>query len=198
MLASYRRVIHFFGALLNEKKGKTNSAKYFGCERHAWFDYIIICTYETWCVYIYIIQLLSGWMDSALFAEWFNKFADLVKDRPLLLILDGHLTHVSISTGMYLDRGTYASRSRYAYPNRGTLYNELLFGKQKYRDGSIIFFDQENLGWTKGSDRLSYDFYRVVCQQNMVAKSMCFWVVFLWLIACELDRYNIEIDSFKT
>ena len=31
-----------------------------------------------------------------MFAQWFNKFVALVTERPLLLIFDGHLTHVSI------------------------------------------------------------------------------------------------------
>ena len=35
-------------------------------------------------------------MDTEVFSDWFNKFADLVKERPLLLLLDGHLTHISI------------------------------------------------------------------------------------------------------
>ena len=38
----------------------------------------------------------SGWMTTKVFAEWFEKFTALVKERPLLLIFDGHLTHVSI------------------------------------------------------------------------------------------------------
>ena len=38
----------------------------------------------------------SGWMTSDVFAEWFERFCKLVTERPLLLILDGHLTHVSI------------------------------------------------------------------------------------------------------
>ena len=38
----------------------------------------------------------NGWMTSEVFSEWFHQFCDLVTERPLLLILDGHLTHVSI------------------------------------------------------------------------------------------------------
>ena len=39
----------------------------------------------------------SGWMTTDVFAEWFNKSCELIVERPLLLILDGHLTHVSIA-----------------------------------------------------------------------------------------------------
>ena len=35
-------------------------------------------------------------MDTTVFAEWFEKFANFVKERPLLLLFDGHLTHISI------------------------------------------------------------------------------------------------------
>ena len=35
-------------------------------------------------------------MDTDVFAEWFQRFADNVTERPLLLLLDGHLTHTSI------------------------------------------------------------------------------------------------------
>ena len=38
----------------------------------------------------------NGWMTTGVFAEWFNKFVALVTERPLLLIFDRHLTHVSI------------------------------------------------------------------------------------------------------
>ena len=37
----------------------------------------------------------SGWMTSDVFAEWFDHFCRHVTDRPLLLIFDGHLSHVS-------------------------------------------------------------------------------------------------------
>ena len=35
-------------------------------------------------------------METETFAAWFNHFADFVKERPLLLLFDGHLTHISI------------------------------------------------------------------------------------------------------
>ena len=38
----------------------------------------------------------SGWMTKEVFHDWFKKFARFVKVRPLLLILDGHLTHLSL------------------------------------------------------------------------------------------------------
>ena len=38
----------------------------------------------------------NGWMDSVAFAKWFEIFAEKVKDRPLLLLFDGHLTHITM------------------------------------------------------------------------------------------------------
>ena len=38
----------------------------------------------------------NGWMTSEVIADWFDKFCVDVKERPLLLIFDGHLSHVSI------------------------------------------------------------------------------------------------------
>ena len=35
-------------------------------------------------------------MDSVAFAKWFKIFAETLKDRPLLLIFDGHITHITI------------------------------------------------------------------------------------------------------
>ena len=32
-------------------------------------------------------------MDSEVFAEWFDIVIKMVKDRPLLLLFDGHMTH---------------------------------------------------------------------------------------------------------
>ena len=38
----------------------------------------------------------NGWMETDVFSTWFNTFADEVKERPMLLLFDGHLTHISI------------------------------------------------------------------------------------------------------
>ena len=35
-------------------------------------------------------------METETFAAWFNYFPDFVKERPLLLLFDGHLTHILI------------------------------------------------------------------------------------------------------
>ena len=41
----------------------------------------------------------SGWMTTKIFNDWFQHFAEKTKDtRPLLLLFDGHLTHMSIDT----------------------------------------------------------------------------------------------------
>lgn len=37
----------------------------------------------------------NGWITTEIFYDWFVKFTENIKDRPLLLIIDGHLTHVS-------------------------------------------------------------------------------------------------------
>ena len=39
---------------------------------------------------------VHDWMDSVAFAKWFEIFAETVKDRSLLLLFDGHLTHITI------------------------------------------------------------------------------------------------------
>ena len=36
-------------------------------------------------------------METETFAAWFSHFADFVKERPLILLFDSHLTHISIS-----------------------------------------------------------------------------------------------------
>lgn len=38
----------------------------------------------------------KGYMTSRVFKDFFAKFCEQVKQRPLLLILDGHTTHLSI------------------------------------------------------------------------------------------------------
>ena len=38
----------------------------------------------------------SGWVTSEVFFSWFEQFCVVVKERPLLLIYDGHKTHLSI------------------------------------------------------------------------------------------------------
>ena len=39
----------------------------------------------------------NSWLTSRLFAEWFGEFYKTVKERPILLSYDGHLTHVSVA-----------------------------------------------------------------------------------------------------
>ena len=36
-------------------------------------------------------------MTTPVFTQWFLRFAEEVRERPLLLLLDGHLTHTSIT-----------------------------------------------------------------------------------------------------
>ena len=36
-------------------------------------------------------------MDTDVFSEWFDRFANENQDRPLLLSFEGHLTHISLS-----------------------------------------------------------------------------------------------------
>lgn len=38
----------------------------------------------------------NGWMTTDVFGDWFEQFIEYVKERPLLLVYDGHLSHVSI------------------------------------------------------------------------------------------------------
>ena len=35
-------------------------------------------------------------METSTFVSWFNVFLEMVKEQPLLLLYDGHLTHISI------------------------------------------------------------------------------------------------------
>ena len=39
----------------------------------------------------------SRWMTTKILALWFEKFCDITMQRPLLLIFNGHLTHVSVA-----------------------------------------------------------------------------------------------------
>lgn len=38
----------------------------------------------------------NGWMTSQVMIDWFEQFLELVQERPILLLFDGHLTHFSI------------------------------------------------------------------------------------------------------
>ena len=40
---------------------------------------------------------INGWMETDIFADGFDAFADENKGRPMLLLFDGHMTHISIS-----------------------------------------------------------------------------------------------------
>ena len=35
-------------------------------------------------------------METLTFVSWFELFKDIVKEQPLLLLFDGHMTHISI------------------------------------------------------------------------------------------------------
>ena len=40
----------------------------------------------------------SGWMTTKIFEDWFALFTKAVKTRPILLLFDGHMTHLSAKT----------------------------------------------------------------------------------------------------
>ena len=40
----------------------------------------------------------NGWMTTSIFLDWFQKFVYKVEVRPILLLFDGHLTHLSAAT----------------------------------------------------------------------------------------------------
>lgn len=40
----------------------------------------------------------SGWMPATIFHDWFEKFIKKVETRPILLVFDGHMTHLSLAT----------------------------------------------------------------------------------------------------
>ena len=40
----------------------------------------------------------SGWMTTTIFHRWFTLFTEKIMERPLLLLFDGHMTHMSIPT----------------------------------------------------------------------------------------------------
>ena len=39
---------------------------------------------------------INGWMETDVFTDWFDAFADENKGRPMLLLFDGHMTHIFI------------------------------------------------------------------------------------------------------
>ena len=40
--------------------------------------------------------LIIGWMDTEVFAEWFEEFVNAIKEQPLLLTFDGYMAHISL------------------------------------------------------------------------------------------------------
>lgn len=38
----------------------------------------------------------NGWMTSDAFYSWFEKFCEIITQRPLLLIYDGHSSHIQL------------------------------------------------------------------------------------------------------
>ena len=46
----------------------------------------------------YYVISENGWMTTKIFHHWFELFIDAVKVRPILLLFDGHMTHLSTKT----------------------------------------------------------------------------------------------------
>ena len=46
----------------------------------------------------YFAASSNGWMTTKIFHDWFTKFVETVETRPLLLLFDGHLTHLLFAT----------------------------------------------------------------------------------------------------
>ena len=39
----------------------------------------------------------NAWMTTEIFAEWFNHFCNSITQRPLIVVYDGHVTHLSVA-----------------------------------------------------------------------------------------------------
>ena len=59
-------------------------------------DFMTSCVGENALPNTYYDHSENDWMDSVTFAKWFEIFAETIKDRPLLLLFHGHLTHITI------------------------------------------------------------------------------------------------------
>ena len=65
-------------------------------------NHLLLCNYFIHLLklylpsYFFFIYLLIGWMETSTFASWFKVSLKMVKERPLLLLYDGDLTHTSI------------------------------------------------------------------------------------------------------
>ena len=64
-------------------------------------NHLLLCNYfihllKLYLPYFFFIYLLIGWMETSTFASWFKVSLKMVKERPLLLLYDGDLTHTSI------------------------------------------------------------------------------------------------------
>ena len=50
----------------------------------------------------YLVEFLtvskSRWMTTTIFHDWFDKFIKKVKTKPILLVFDGYMTHLSLAT----------------------------------------------------------------------------------------------------
>ena len=55
-----------------------------------------VCKNEYYMFFLYNIFDLLGWMDTEVFSEWFDKFANSITERPLVLLFDGYMTHTSL------------------------------------------------------------------------------------------------------
>lgn len=40
----------------------------------------------------------TGWMNSTIFQQWFVAFTEFFQERPILLIFDGHMSHLDLKT----------------------------------------------------------------------------------------------------
>ena len=39
---------------------------------------------------------INDWMETDVLTDWFDAFADENRGHPMLLLFDGHMTHISI------------------------------------------------------------------------------------------------------
>ena len=103
----------------------------------------------------------KGWMTSEVFNDFFIKFCNEIKERPLLLISDGHMTHLDVETAIY------AKNNRVSIIKLPAHTTDILqpldtacFKTLKY------YWDQKVTEWYRANQRkmLKSEFIDLLCQ----------------------------------
>lgn len=134
----------------------------------------------------------KGWMTSAVFHEYFLKFCKDIRERPIRLIFDGHLTHLDVETAIYAKNNEVtiiklpAHTTDVLQPLDKTCFKSLKYA-----------WDQNILQWYRSNQRkmVKSEFVNILCKvwhAGFTSNNVIKGFKSIGIFPCDRNKYSVS------